>query len=66
MLVVTSHHVVLPDEEIARPATLEIDIGSGKILNIYPSKGDRSKYPSLNDEDWIDAGDLYILPGLVE
>ncbi len=64
-LVLTSRNVLLPTHEEPVPATILADPATGKIISIEDSYTPKSKWPS-ESYDYIDAGDLYILPGLVE
>jgi len=65
ILVCTGRNVLLPEEDTLGPATIRIDIPSGKIIEI-------TQEFQLNDGHdnheilWIDAGDKLVLPGLVE
>lgn len=64
ILVCVSNNVLLPDSETPRPATVVVDRATGKITQVILSKAPRSSFPQ--DAGWIDAGDKYVLPGLVE
>jgi imidazolonepropionase-like amidohydrolase len=66
-LVLTGNNVVLPDYNTPRPATLIIDLTSGQIKHVHQGRGSST----VSDHDnsgtqRIDAGDKFILPGLVE
>lgn len=61
--VFTSKNVVLPDAQNPEPATIVTDIRTGKIVEIVPSYNAKD---GLEDVEWVDCGDNYILPGLVE
>src|SRR5258706_12036151 len=63
-LIITSRNVVLPAHHEACPATIHVDLASGKISRVQLLHGSKSDCP--NDATFIDYGDLYILPGLVE
>lgn len=65
-LVLTSNNVLLSDNLDPTPATIEVDLPTGKIAAIHAGRRERSHYSAVPDDLWIDAGDLYILPGLVE
>jgi allantoinase len=54
-----SSNVLLPDSDQPQAGTLEVDEQSGKIVSIKREKPDSS-------QDYIDVGDKYILPGLVD
>jgi allantoinase len=66
MLVITSSNVVLPGREDAVPATIEVNTETRKIQKILLRRSTKDYYLNLSDEDWIDAGERYILPGLIE
>jgi allantoinase len=65
-LVLTGNNVVLPDYNTPRPATLIIDLTSGKIKHVYQGKGSSTVSDDNTGTQRIDAGDKFILPGLVE
>lgn len=56
---------VLVDGELCRAAVI-VDITTGKIVDIRSGVHERQDFPDIDDNDWIDAGERYILPGLVE
>jgi allantoinase len=60
----TGKNVLLPDCDDPKPATITVDIATGKITDIRDGYLDRNQFPA--DVTWIDAGDKYILPGLVD
>lgn len=63
--VFTSLCVYFPDGGPS-PGTIQVDLKSGKITKVERVKlqaGDAS-YPK--DAEWVDVGDLAIIPGLVE
>lgn len=66
VLFVTGNNVLLPGSDLPQPATLKIDVGSGKITDIQRKHVIGSNFSSELAIKWIDAGDRYILPGLVE
>ena len=66
VLFVTGKNVLLPGNDIPQPATLKIDVGSGKITDIQYKHIVGSNFASELPIKWIDAGDRFILPGLVE
>ena len=66
VLFVTGNNVLLPGHDGPQPATLKIDVGSGKITDIQHKHIIGSNFASELSIKWIDAGDQYILPGLVE
>ncbi|EMD34589.1 hypothetical protein CERSUDRAFT_116759 [Gelatoporia subvermispora B] len=57
---------VLLDGSEPVSATIVIDTLSGKIDEIRPYICDRTDFADVDDADWIDAGDNFILPGLVD
>lgn len=66
MLVITSSNVLLPDQEVCIPATVEVDTNTGKITKIHSKKSTRTDYPDLSEAEWIDDEDSYVFAGLVE
>lgn len=61
----TSTSVVLPDRKEAQPATILVDTTSGKILDVL--QGYHATLPqSVKDVVWVDRGEKYLLPGLVD
>ncbi|EJD00776.1 allantoinase [Fomitiporia mediterranea MF3/22] len=65
-VVFTSNNVLLPGNESCKPATVIADKTTGKIVEVRESRSSRSDFPEANDNEWIDAGDKSILPGLVD
>ena len=65
-LVFTSNNVLLPGNEDGVPATIVVDTATGKIDEIKLQRCTRSDFPDISDDLWIDAGDKWLLPGLVE
>ncbi len=63
-LVCVSNNVLLPGSGSPQPASITIDLASGKIIDIIRAKVSQSSF--TEDVHWIDAGDQYVLPGLVE
>ena len=64
-LVLTSRNVLLPTHEEPVPATIQADPNTGMITLVELSYTSASQWPS-DRYNFIDAGDLYIIPGLVE
>jgi allantoinase len=64
IIVVTSHRVVLNENQDPLPATIEISPLSGKFVAIHSGKARASDYSSTIQ--FLDYGDLVILPGLVD
>ncbi|ORY92856.1 allantoinase [Leucosporidium creatinivorum] len=60
--VFTSNKVFLP----TGPSPATIEVKQGKISAIHLEVLPRTAFAGLNDEDYIDAGDSWILPGLVD
>ncbi|OSD02548.1 allantoinase [Trametes coccinea BRFM310] len=63
--VFVGRNVVLSDGQ-PRPATVIVDVSTGKIVDILNGISSRSSFAEVDDADWIDAGDKYILPGIVD
>ena len=63
--VFTGRNVVLGDGQ-PQPATVIVDVTEGKILDVLNTVSVRSDLPGVRDVDWIDVGDKYLLPGIVE
>ena len=66
MLALTSTNVILPGYDVPQTATIEIDQITGKITNVTIGKARRRSYGEMTDDSFIDYGDLYLMPGLVE
>lgn len=66
LIVFTSDNVVLSEYDTPVPATIEVNRETGKIIRVLLGRSTRYDYRSLSDDEWIDAGSLYLLPGLVE
>jgi allantoinase len=71
LLAFSGRRVLLPDTDSPRPATIIIDLSSGKILSVLPvrlSKNDLTPHiaPDSHIATYVDAGDKVVLPGLVE
>ncbi|KAA1468042.1 allantoinase [Dentipellis sp. KUC8613] len=62
----TGSQVLLPGSKAPQPATIEVSSDTGKIVAVHREQRSRDTYPNVDDEHWIDAGDLYLLPGLVD
>ena len=63
--VFTGRNVVLGDGQ-PQPATVIVDVTEGRILDVLNTVSARSDFPAVHDVDWIDVGDKYLLPGIVE
>jgi hypothetical protein len=69
--VYTGNNVLLPGSQVPRPATVLVSAKTGKIIDVREGRHVRADYADYtdiaNDDDrWIDVGDKYLLPGLVE
>jgi hypothetical protein len=58
--------VLFPGSQALRPATISVSTKTGKIIAVHEERHIRGDYPDIADDHWIDTGDKYILPGLVE
>ena len=64
-LVITSRNVLLPAHNEACPATIHVDLASGVVSRVQLLQhGSTADCP--DGATFIDYGDLYVLPGLVE
>jgi allantoinase len=63
-IVITSNRVVLDENRDTSPATLEISPVSGKLVAIHHRKASADEYLSM--VEFLDYGDLVIMPGLVD
>lgn len=61
--VFTGSNVLLAGQASPQPATIIMDVATGKITDIQPGRRASEEFRAT---DWIDAGDKLILPGLVE
>ncbi|KAG6865367.1 hypothetical protein C0991_003144 [Blastosporella zonata] len=66
ILICTGRNVLLPGNPLPIPATLTIDLSTGKIINIVDSYQITNTASLAGSIQWIDAGDKMILPGLVD
>ena len=66
MRVFTGSNVVLPGQSSGVPATIVVNVETGKITEIYAGRRSRHEFSTISDSDWLDAGDKLVLPGLVE
>lgn len=62
----TGENVLLPGSQAPRPATILISSKTGKIIAVHEGRHVRADYPDIVDDHWVDAGDRYLLPGLIE
>lgn len=66
-LVCTGQRILLPGNHSPVPATIIVDKVSGKITEVQARQCTRNDLPAnLNVTTWVDAGNLVVLPGLVE
>ncbi|KAM5541854.1 hypothetical protein V8D89_004583 [Ganoderma adspersum] len=63
--VFTGRNVVLGDGQ-PQPATVIVDVTEGKILDVLNTVSVRSDLPGVRDVDWIDVGDKYLIPGIID
>jgi allantoinase len=63
-LVVTSRNVLLPGSDQLQPATITVNIDTGKITDIQTVYTERTS--SGGETTFIDAGEKFVIPGLVE
>ena len=59
----TGNNVVLPGHDAPRPATVVVDLVTGKITEVHDGRRTTDELPGV---DLVDAGDKFVLPGLVE
>ena len=64
--VYTGNNVLLPGFQVPRPATVSVSTKTGKIIDVREGRHVRADYASSDDDRFIDVGDKYLLPGLVE
>ena len=65
----TGNNVLLPGSQVPRPATILVSASTGKIVDVREGRHARADYADLAlhaDDRWVDVGDKYLLPGLVE
>ncbi|KAI0784051.1 allantoinase [Abortiporus biennis] len=64
----TGNNVYLPGSDNVIPATVTVDKSTGKIVLVEPNvRRKRQDFTDVTaDEDFIDAGDKVIIPGLVD
>lgn len=64
-LIVTGRHVLLPEADQPQPATITVDIGTGKITDVQTVYTQQLEKQG-EETAFVDAGDKFVLPGLVE
>jgi hypothetical protein len=62
----TGDNVLLPGNQAPCPATILISTKMGKIIAIHEERHVHADYPDIPVDCWIDTGDRYLLPGLIE
>lgn len=66
LLTVTSRNVLLPDFDLPRPATINVDLKTGKIIGVSLGYIGDDTCKESGDSYFVDAGDKVVLPGLVD
>ncbi|KAG1766965.1 hypothetical protein EDD22DRAFT_333113 [Suillus occidentalis] len=66
LLTVTSRNVLLPDFDLPRPATINVDLKTGKIIGVSLGYIGDDACKNSGDSYFVDAGDKVVLPGLVD
>ncbi|KAG1890253.1 allantoinase [Suillus subluteus] len=66
LLTVTSRNVLLPDFDLPRPATINVDLRTGKIIEVRLEYIGDEACKKSGDLHFVDAGDKVVLPGLVD
>ena len=66
--VYVGNNVLLPGSPVPRPATVLISTKTGKIIDVREGRHVRADYADIADDDshWVDVGDKYLFPGLIE
>ncbi|VDB85289.1 unnamed protein product [Peniophora sp. CBMAI 1063] len=62
--VFTGDNVLLSSSSEPGPATIEASVSTGRITAIHHERRRQDAYPE--GTEYLDAGDLYVLPGLVD
>lgn len=62
----TGKAVLVSSSAPPRPATIEVYKPSGRVITVHNEWRSKASYPHVPAEDYVDAGELYLLPGLVE
>lgn len=63
-LICTGRNVLYAGAAVPQPATIIIDMETGKITEILPTY--QSRQFQEDGITWIDAGNKVVLPGLIE
>ncbi|THH05627.1 hypothetical protein EW146_g9853 [Bondarzewia mesenterica] len=58
--------ILLPGSENPKPGTIEFSKLTGKIVAVHEERRGRDAYNDVDDANWFDAVDNFILPGLVD
>lgn len=67
--VYAGNNFLLPGSQVPRPATVLVSTKTGKIIDVQEGRHVKADYADIASDDndrWIDLGDKYLLPGLVE
>lgn len=57
---------MLPGQDHPQPASIFVDVATGKITDITHGQSVKGDFPDIPDSEWIDAGDRIVIPGIVE
>ena len=66
ILTVTSRNMLLADQDQPMPATVNVDLRTGKIIEVLLRYTGGAACNEIKEPNFIDAGDQVVLPGLVE
>lgn len=66
LLTVTSHNVLLPNFDLPQPATINVDLKTGKIIEVRLGYVGNKTCKKSGDLHFVDAGDKVVLPGLLD
>ncbi|OAX42544.1 allantoinase [Rhizopogon vinicolor AM-OR11-026] len=66
ILTVTSRNVLLPDLDQSTPATISVDLRTGKIIEVLLGYTGGAVCNESRESHFVDAGDKVVLPGLVD
>lgn len=65
-LFLTGENVLLPGHHTPSPATIRVDVRTGKIADVAEGVRGLDDFSAAKGAQVINAGKNYILPGLVE
>jgi len=65
-LTIFASDALLPDSDNLQPATIEVDLYSGKLTSVIPGPHDPPKNPTSDVETIIIGKGQILLPGLIE